>query len=393
MNAHRRYRQVSLVPLLLLCLSIQDGSLSPAQGLWNDGQGFASASSSWNPGWGGGNWWGSPGAGNQWQLGVEGANSDVGVMVNRVSAGSPAARAGIAPRDVIVCVGGTRVGRVGSQVFDLGTQLARQAGARGQVELLVQNSRTAQLVSMIVQLENVSQAGLTGTLLLPGNAPLPADALVTVQLENISRPHYVVRNGQSTFRPAPYAGGAIEFTLNYDRSYIDPNDTYRLSAYVTSRGQTLYVPARPEYVVTRGNPTRIQMQLVPAAGIAATSATNQSGSNVYMAGYTNYDLITQRVTQAYQRYLDRQPSSLELAAWHQVPDVEFRLSRLPHELMASQEYFDRVGDNNSVWIRQVFGEVVGRTPTALEFDQWIRRFADVRYSRMELLKQLQSVTD
>lgn len=87
------------------------------------------------------------------------------------------------------------------------------------------------------------------------------------------------------------------------------------------------------------------------------------------------------------------PSSLELAAWHQVPDVEFRLSRLPQELMASQEYFDRVGDNNSVWIRQVFGEVIGHTPTALEFDQWMRRFADVRYSRMEVLKQMQSVAD
>ena len=59
--------------------------------------------------------------------------------------------------------------------------------------------------------------------------------------------------------------------------------------------------------------------------------------------------------------------------------------------MASQEYFDRVGDNNSVWIRKVFGEVIGRTPSALEFDQWMRRFADVRYSRMEVLKQMKSV--
>ena len=279
------------------------------------------------------------------------------------------------------------------RVFDLAEQLARQAGSRGQVGLLVQNSRSLQLTSMTVQLDNSSQLGLTGTLLLPGNARLPADALVTVQLENVSRPHYVVRNGEYAFRPPAYSSGAINFTLNYDQNYVFPNDTYRLNASVTSRGRTLYVASRPEYVLTRGNPARVQMQMVPATSIATAGVTNVANSNVYTSGYINYDLITQRVTQAYERYLGRQPSSLELAAWHQVPDVEFRLSRLPHELMASQEYFDRVGDNNSVWIRQVFGEVIGRTPTALEFDRWVRRFADVRYSRMEVLKQMQSVAD
>jgi len=82
---------------------------------------------------------------------------------------------------------------------------------------------------------------------------------------------------------------------------------------------------------------------------------------------------------------------MELAAWHQVPDVEFRLTRLPLELMASQEYFDRVGDNNLVWTRQVFGEIIGHTPAAVELDQWMRRFAELRYSRTEVLNQMQSV--
>ena len=43
-------------------------------------------------------------------------------------------------------------------------------------------------------------------------------------------------------------------------------------------------------------------------------------------------------------------------------------------------------------IRKVFGEIIGRTPSALEFDQWMRRFAELRYSRMEVLNQMQSIS-
>jgi len=310
-----------------------------------------------------------------------------------VTPGSAAARAGIMPRDIIVSVGGNRVGRVGHRIFDLREQLVMQAGQRGQVNLLVQNNRTMRLSATTVQLDSQSQTGLTGTLLLPNNARLPSDALITVRLENVSRPHYVVRNGEYTFRPSTYPNGTVGFTLNYDPNYVFPNDTYRVSAYVTSRRRTLFVTDRPEFVLTRGNPMQVRMQLVPASGFSAATVSNTNNGNVYTVGYTNYDSISQRVTAAYERYLDRQPSSLELAAWHQVPDVEFRLTRLPHELMASQEYFDRVGDNSSVWVRKVFGEVFGSTPTALEFDQWMRRFANLGYSRMEVLNQMQSVVE
>jgi len=391
MSVRNRLGAVYIAWLFLTCLCLHNGRESTAQELWTGGTDFPATSSYWSPGSGGNDWLGSSGTNNRWQLGVEGANTDVGVSVNRVNAGSAAARAGIMPRDVIACVGGVRVGRVGPRVFDLAEQISKQVNSRGQVELLVQTSRTMQLRSMSVQLDNSTQSGLTGTLLLPGNARLPRDAVVTVQLENVSRPHYVVRNGEYAFRPPAYSNRKIDFTLNFDQNYVFANDTYRLNAYITARGQTLYVASRPEYVLTRGNPTRVQMQMVPSTSIATVSVSDPGNGNVYSAGYTNYDLITERVTQAYQRYLDRQPSSLELAAWHQIPDVEFRLSRLPLELMASQEYFDRIGDNNSLWIRKIFGEFFGRTPTALEFDQWIRRFADVRYSRMEVLKQAQSV--
>ena len=392
MNFHGRHGAVVVVLFFGAWGCLQHLNPTSAQAQWNNGATNPSATPTWNSGWGTDSWLGSSGSNkNQWILGVDASNTDVGVMVTRVNPGSAAARAGITPSDVIVSVGNNRVGRVGGRIFDLGEELKKQANATGQVALLVQNSQTMRLAAMTIQLDSNLTSALTGTLLLPPNTQLPYDAVATVQLENVSRPHYVVRNGEYSFRvPQPYAS-QISFNLNYDREYIVPNDTYRVTASVVSGGRTLYVTAQAAFVITRGNPNQVQLQLIPAssAGIASASGTPSGG--VYTVSYTNYDLISQRVTESYKRYLNRAPSALELAAWHQVPDVEFRLAQLPLELMASQEYFDRVGDNNSVWIRKVFGEIIQRTPSALEFDQWMRRFADVRYSRMEVLKQMKSV--
>ncbi|MGB0597314.1 MAG: YbaY family lipoprotein [Rubripirellula sp.] len=392
MNFHSRHGAVVVALFFGALACTQHLSPITAQAEWQNGSTNPAATATWNSGWGSDSWLGSSGANkNQWLLGVDASNTDVGAMVTRVNPGSAAARAGITPQDIIVSVGNSRVGRVGGRIFDLGEEIKRHADATGRVGLLVQNSQTMRLASMTVQLDSNLTSALTGTLLLPPNTQLPYDAVATVQLENVSRPHYVVRNGEYSFRvPQPFAG-QIGFNLNYDRDYIVPNDTYRVIARIVSGGRTLYVTAQAAFVITRGNPNQVQLQLVPASSAAVAGASGTNIGSVYTVGYTNYDLITQRVTESYQRYLNRAPSSLELAAWHQVPDVEFRLTQLPLELMASQEYFDRVGDNNSVWIRKVFGEVIGRTPSALEFDQWMRRFADVRYSRMEVLKQMKSV--
>ncbi len=118
----------------------------------------------------------------------------------------------------------------------------------------------------------------------------------------------------------------------------------------------------------------------------------EESGGVQLPGYPGYDAITQQIVAMYQRYLGRSPSTVELAAWTQFPDVEYRLANAPLELMAAQEYFDRVGNNNTVWLRAVFGEILGRAPTPIEEEQWMRRYAQVGYSRMEVLRQLKQVT-
>ncbi len=349
----------------------------------------ASWGSGWGTNWGGDRWPGAAGSSKPWSLGVDGTNTQAGVIVNRVWPNSAASSAGISQSDVIICVGGDQVGQVGGRVFELSEELARHADPRGSVDLLIQDGRSLRLRPLRVQL-GVEQSGLTGTLLLPSGR-LPADAVVTIQLENISRPQYVVRNGEYSFRPPPYSTGPIPFTLNFDPRYIFSGDTYQVRAYVTSGGRTIYDMPRPQYVLTKGNPSSLQLRLAPAAYMNVGSASNGNNGGVITAGYANYDVISQRVTTAYEQYLGRRPSAMELAAWHQIPDIEYRLTRLPLEIMGSQEYFDLVGDNNVVWVRKVFGEILGRTPSALELDQWMRRFSELRYSRMELLNQMKSV--
>jgi hypothetical protein len=56
--------------------------------------------------------------------------------------------------------------------------------------------------------------------------------------------------------------------------------------------------------------------------------------------------------------------------------------------MATQEYYDRTGANDFAWVQRVFTEVIGKTPSSVEMDLWMRRFAELRYSRSELLNQL-----
>ncbi|KAA5540915.1 PDZ domain-containing protein [Roseiconus nitratireducens] len=390
--------QVAASIAIFLVLSLSS-SPARAQDLWNSNTPYVASSSSWGSGWDSGGWnnggwntdWQGASSGNrQWTLGISGTNTDTGVVVDQVANNSAAARAGINRGDTIVSVDADRVGLVAGKVFELGDELNHHADSGGRVQLLIQDGRSLRLRSIVAQMSD-RQAGLAGTLLVPGGR-LPSDAVVSVQLENVSRPHYVVRNGEISFRVPPYSSNQIPFNLNYDPNYIVASDTYRVRASVTSGGRLIYETRQPAYVLTQGNPSSVQLRLDPPSYVAATGATNVNQGGVFTAGYANYDYISQQVTAAYERYLGRRPSAMELAAWHQVPDTQYRLSRLPLELMGSQEYYDRTGNNNLVWVRQVFGEVIGRTPTALELDQWMRRFSELGYSRTTLLEQMKSIT-
>jgi hypothetical protein len=89
----------------------------------------------------------------QWRLGIYAYNSDTGVVITRVLPDSAAGREGLEPGDRIVTVDGFQIGWVEDRLYPLGAELQRQAGRRGEVNLLVQNVRDDSLLNLYIQLD------------------------------------------------------------------------------------------------------------------------------------------------------------------------------------------------------------------------------------------------
>ncbi len=376
----RSTQYVTFVNLVvLITLLVATPSDAPAQTGWGDSS-FATPYNDQDGRWTGSNWLGGSNSNTGWTVGVIGDNTDAGVRVRQVAPDSAAARANVAPGDVIVCVGGDQVGHVGRQVFDLREKLNQHADSRGRVLSLVHSPRLGQLRPVSLQLQT-QQAGLIGSLTVQGGR-LPMDSVVTVRLENVGRPYYTVRNGEYSFRADGFGVGDIPFQLNYDPRYISNSDTYRLRAFITSGGRVIYDTIRPPLVLTQGNSSSARLVLRP------TSYGPGRPTQYTDVGYTPIDAYQQDINAAYLQYLNRQPSSMEMAAWYHSGDISDRLQRIAVELIATQEYFNRFGGSNSRWLQQAFTEIIGHRPSATETELWMRRFAELGYSRTELLNQL-----
>ncbi len=374
-----RLRMISIgcwmMPLLLVTIAARE---SKAQTGWGDRSFDTPSLSNVDRQWEGG-WLDTSSSNRSWQFGVMVNNTDTGAVVRQVMPNSSAARAGLIPGDAILCVAGDQVGRVGNRVFDVEEEVSRHADSQGRVAMLMMDRRLGQLKSMTVQL-GTQLTGLNGTLTISGGGRLPMDAVATIRLENQSRPQYQVRNGEKSFRLSNFGVGNIPFELNYDPSYISNSDTYFLRAFITSGGRTIYQTQRPTYVLTQGNPTNVQLVLAPS--------TYLPGGNFIQAGYIPSNIYQQKIAAAYQRYLQRSPTTMEMAAFDRTPDIAERVERLPADLMATEEFFSRMGGNTDAWIRASFQEIVGHAPTSTEINLWMRRFGELRYSRTELLNQL-----
>lgn len=365
--------------LLLLAVAITPPQISAQVG-WGD-RSFDTSSTSnvdrrWESGW----LETSPSANRSWQFGVISDNTDTGAVVRQVMRDSAAERAGVIPGDVIVCVAGDQVGRVGNQIYDLEEEVSRHANSRGRVSMLMLDRRLGRLRSVNIQL-GTRVSGLKGSLSVVDGRRLPMDAVVTIRLENQSRPSFQVRNGETSFRLSSFGVGNVPFQLNYDTRYISKNDTYFLRAFITSGGRTIYQTRRPAYVLTKGNPSNARLVLTPVTYSSADG-------NFFETGYVPSSNYRQKIVAAYQRYLQRSPTAMEMAAFERTPDIVQRVERLPADLMASEEFFARMGGNASAWIRAAFREIVGHAPTTTEADLWMRRFGELRYSRTQLLEQL-----
>ena len=319
-----------------------------------------------------------------WRLGVRVNNTETGVLVTDVPPGSAGERARLERDDLILAVGGYQVGIIDGLLFDLGDELRRRADTTGAVSILVQDHNTGRIANVRVQLDG-NTTTLKGELVYRERLPLPSDSVVTVRIVDSSRPYAAVRNGEISFRPT--TANTIPFEIAYDPNYISSDDLYEVRASIVSGGREILQTVQAQPVITRGNPTQVRLNLVASSPALASAP----GSSVVTAGYPNYNAATDQITKIYRDYLGRNPTNGELAALQFAPNIQTKLSTLPVELMAQQEFYDRTGNNNQVWLQQVFGMIVGKQPTQAEFDQWNKRFAELRYSRTELLRQLYTV--
>ncbi len=263
MNYFRWIARDASLCLLPVCVLLCRLPFTAAQENWSGSADPYATGFNLDRTWDNNNWFNVPPGNRNWPLGATGTNSDTGVIVRQVIPNSIAAQNGINVGDTIVCVGGAQVGRVGNQVFDVTEEINRRADARGRVSLVVQDSRSLQLRPIRMRLNDPQtspQGGLSGTLFV-NSGQLPPNAIATVQLENVDRPYFVVRNGQISFRPAAFNGGRIPFVLNYDPGYISAGDRYRVRATITSNGRTIYDTPQAPFVLTQGNPSNVQLVL------------------------------------------------------------------------------------------------------------------------------------
>lgn len=126
-----------------------------------------------------------------------------------------------------------------------------------------------------------SSAGgrVTGTVAYRDRMALPPDAVVEVQLSDVSRQDAAAPVlAETTITPAGRQV-PLPFDLRYDPSAIEPSHSYAVRATIRSAGRPLYTTATHAPVITRGNPTQVSLMLVRASGVTGARAPELWGTS------------------------------------------------------------------------------------------------------------------
>ena len=104
-------------------------------------------------------------------------------------------------------------------------------------------------------------AMVSGTVSYRERIALPANALVVVQLRDVSLMDVAAKLISEQIIE-PQHSVPIPFSLAYDPGKIDERMTYAIYATIRSGGRILFVTDRSYQVLTRGHPQRIDLILV-----------------------------------------------------------------------------------------------------------------------------------
>ncbi len=333
-----------------------------------------------NSGFGNNNWnqgtiTGRP---RDWSLGVALANTETGCLVQQVQPNSPAQRAGIEQGDLIVAIGGSQVGLVSGRLNDVGEQIRRSADLNGNVEALVQDGRTLRLQRIPVSLDSAS-TGITGIVTIRDRGTLPYGTILTVKLENASRPFYEVSGGQVQLQVN--GTGPFGFEMHYDPRFIEARDQYRLSAFISdSRGQMIYGLRQALAVSPANMPSNIRLDLESLRDLQVGS----SGGVIT----ASYGADPNLLNEIYMQLLNRQPNAKEQIAWSQYLSQGNSINDLKAKILGSPNFYDRVGQNPQLFIQTMIPLLKkGQFASPQEVQAWLNRLQQYQGQREEVVRE------
>ena len=319
-----------------------------------------------------------------WKLGVYVQSTDVGAVVTQVAPGSAGQQSGIEPNDVIVAVGGNRIGSFDNRIVELADEIRQNTDPTGRVSLLVLDSRQRVLKSLPVVMSSASST-LTGSVMTRDRMQLPYGTMLTVQIQNVSKPYYEIAGGKSVTRADGF--GPFTFELNLDPRYLSPQDQYQVSASIFSGNQELYRLPQPiafnlgslgqaiNLTLDRSNGlppsgNTIPGNTIPGNTIPGNSFPGSSG-NAINAGYPS-TLDSNAMTQLFLQLLGRAPSTREVLAWQAYLQQGNSIDDLKIKLLSSSQFRERFG-SDSAYVQQLITTVMNRTPNQQELAYWMGR--------------------
>jgi uncharacterized lipoprotein YbaY len=306
-----------------------------------------------------------------WKLGVFVQNTDAGAVITQVAPGSAGQQAGLETNDVIVAVGGSRIGSFDNRIVELADEIRRNTDPMGRVSILVFDSRQRTLQSIPVSMSSTSNA-ISGSVAIRDRIQLPYGSTLMVQIQNASNPYYEILGGKSVTRAEGF--GPFTFELNIDARYIEPRDQYKLTAAIVSGNQELYRLPQPMVI----NPNALAQPMNIVLERSSPSFDNQnpsngfpSSGNVINAGYpTTIDSVA--LTQLFQQYFGRTPSTREIMAWQGYLQQGNSINDLKTKLLSSPQFRDRFS-NDSMYVQQLITATSGRAPNQQELAYWLGR--------------------
>jgi uncharacterized lipoprotein YbaY len=326
----------------------------------------------------------------QWKLGVVVRNTDLGAIVQTVEPNSAAQTAGIIPGDSIIAVSGTRIGEFDGRVVDIGEEIKRYVDSLGRVPLLIQDSRTRALRSSVVTLTSAATA-LSGSVSLADRGSLPIGSVLTIQLQNLTRPFYEVAGGKTVLKAE--GTGPFRFDLFIDPRYLTPSDQYQLTAFVSSNNQVVYNLRQPVLVPVQGLNQLYNLALdrpytpppasvattpnsFPANSFPANSFTPVGGgvvtASLPAAPSLPGQVSTDALNQVFVSLLGRQPSSRELIAWQDYMQQGHTLNDVAAKIMASPQFRERYATDQA-YVQQVIQTLTGKLATSNDVNYWVGR--------------------